>query len=148
MAAKRTHELIPMCHPLLLTGIEVSFAPDEAASTLHITATVRTFGKTGVEMEALTAVSAAALTVYDMVKAVDRGMTITAIRLAEKHGGKSGDFVHPDEPALDAIPGRDCLAPWRRITPILTVARQRAVIDHSREEAWRHGHRKHRISSR
>jgi cyclic pyranopterin phosphate synthase len=97
MAAKRTHELIPMCHPLLLTGIEVSFAPDEAHSTLHLTATVRTFGKTGVEMEALTAVSAAALTVYDMVKAVDRAMTITDIRLAEKHGGKSGDFVHPDE---------------------------------------------------
>jgi cyclic pyranopterin phosphate synthase len=99
MAAKRTHELIPMCHPLLLTGIDVSFTPDEAESTLHIAAMVRTFGKTGVEMEALTAVSAAALTVYDMVKAVDRAMTITDIRLAEKHGGKSGDFVHPDEAA-------------------------------------------------
>ena len=97
MAAKRTHELIPMCHPLLLTGIAVSFAPDEAASALHISATVRTFGKTGVEMEALTAVSVAALTVYDMVKAVDRSMTITAVRLAEKHGGASGDFVHPNE---------------------------------------------------
>jgi cyclic pyranopterin monophosphate synthase len=97
MAAKRTHELIPMCHLLLLTGIEVSFVPDEAASALHIAATVRTIGKTGVEMEALTAVSAAALTVYDMVKAVDRGMTITAVRLAEKHGGKSGDFVHSEE---------------------------------------------------
>ncbi len=100
MAAKRTHELIPMCHPLLLTGIEVTFTPDEACSTLHIAATVRTFGKTGVEMEALTAVSAAALTIYDMVKAVDRAMTITDIRLAEKHGGKSGDFVHPDEAAI------------------------------------------------
>jgi cyclic pyranopterin phosphate synthase len=97
MAAKRTHELIPMCHPLLLTGIEVSFTPDEAESTLGITATVRTFGRTGVEMEALTAVSAAALTVYDMVKAVDRAMTITDIRLVEKRGGKSGDFVHPEE---------------------------------------------------
>lgn len=97
MAAKRTHELIPMCHPLLLTGIEVAFTPDEAASALHITVTVRTYGKTGVEMEALTAVSAAALTVYDMVKAVDRGMTITAVRLAEKHGGKSGDFINPEE---------------------------------------------------
>jgi cyclic pyranopterin phosphate synthase len=97
MAAKRTHELIPMCHPLLLTGIEVSFTPDETASTLGITATVRTFGRTGVEMEALTAVSAAALTVYDMVKAVDRAMTITDIRLVEKRGGKSGDFVHPEE---------------------------------------------------
>ncbi|MCA1670179.1 MAG: cyclic pyranopterin monophosphate synthase MoaC, partial [Thermomicrobia bacterium] len=98
-AAKRTHELIPMCHPLLLTGIAIAFDVDETASALHITATVRTYGKTGVEMEALTAVSAAALTVYDMVKAVDRGMTITAIRLAEKQGGKSGDFIHPDESA-------------------------------------------------
>jgi cyclic pyranopterin phosphate synthase len=86
-----------MCHPLLLTGIDVSFTPDTSQSTLGITATVRTVGKTGVEMEALTAVSAAALTVYDMVKAVDRAMTITDIRLVEKHGGKSGDFVHPDE---------------------------------------------------
>ncbi len=106
MAAKRTHELIPMCHPLLLTGIEVSFAPDEAASALHISATVRTYGKTGVEMEALTAVSVAALTVYDMVKAVDRAMTITAVRLAEKHGGKSGDFLHPDELARSVTESR------------------------------------------
>ncbi|MCA1668508.1 MAG: cyclic pyranopterin monophosphate synthase MoaC [Thermomicrobia bacterium] len=97
MAAKRTHELIPMCHPLLLTGIEVAFAPDEGASAVHVSATVRTFGKTGVEMEALTAVSAAALTIYDMVKAVDWSMTITDLRLAEKRGGKSGDFTHPDE---------------------------------------------------
>lgn len=97
MAAKRTHELVPMCHLLLLTGISLAFTPDEAASALHITATVKTVGKTGVEMEALTAVSVAALTVYDMVKAVDRGMTITGIRLAEKRGGKSGDFVHPHE---------------------------------------------------
>jgi cyclic pyranopterin phosphate synthase len=102
MAAKRTHELIPMCHPLLLTGIDIAFAPDEARSILAITATVRTFGKTGVEMEALTAVSAAALTVYDMVKAVDRAMAITDIRLAEKHGGKSGDFVHPREASTEA----------------------------------------------
>ena len=93
MAAKRTHELIPMCHPLLLTGIDISFTPDEASSTLGVTATVRTFGKTGVEMEALTAVSVAALTVYDMCKAVDRGMRIEAVRLVEKHGGKSGDIV-------------------------------------------------------
>ncbi len=97
MAAKRTHELVPMCHLLLLTGIAVDFAPDEAASVLHITATVRTVGKTGVEMEALTAVSVAALTVYDMVKAVDRAMTITDICLAEKRGGKSGDFVRAEE---------------------------------------------------
>ncbi len=99
MAAKRTHELIPMCHPLLLTGIAIAFEADETASVLRIIATVRTCGKTGVEMEALTAVSAAALTVYDMVKAVDRGMTITDVRLVEKHGGKSGAFIHPDESA-------------------------------------------------
>jgi len=90
MAAKRTHELIPMCHPLLLTRIEVGFeiAPD----AVEITARVETRGQTGVEMEALTAVSAAALTVYDMVKAVDRGMVIEAIRLEQKAGGRSGDY--------------------------------------------------------
>ena len=92
MAAKRTHELIPMCHPLLLTGIDVDLTPDGAASAVEITATVRTTGKTGVEMEALTAVAVAGLTVYDMCKAVDRGMRIEAVRLVEKAGGKSGDW--------------------------------------------------------
>ncbi len=90
MAAKRTHELIPMCHPLLLTRIEVGF--EIAADGVEITARVETRGQTGVEMEALTAVSAAALTVYDMVKAVDRGMVIEAIRLEQKAGGRSGDY--------------------------------------------------------
>jgi cyclic pyranopterin phosphate synthase len=93
MAAKRTHELIPMCHPLQLTGIEVELTPDEAAGAVQITATVRTTGKTGVEMEALTAVSVAALTVYDMCKAADRGMRIEGVRLARKSGGKSGEIV-------------------------------------------------------
>lgn len=93
MAAKRTHELIPMCHPLLLTGIDVSLTPDTQASAVEIEATVRTTGKTGVEMEALTAVTVAALTIYDMCKAVDRAMRIEAVRLVEKHGGKSGDIV-------------------------------------------------------
>ena len=92
MAAKKTHELIPMCHPLLLTGIEVGLEPDGAASAVEITATVRTTGKTGVEMEALTAVSVAGLTIYDMCKAVDRGMRIDAVRLVRKSGGASGDF--------------------------------------------------------
>ncbi|HLF71302.1 MAG TPA: cyclic pyranopterin monophosphate synthase MoaC [Dehalococcoidia bacterium] len=92
MAAKKTHELIPMCHPLLLGGIDVSLEPDEAASTIEITATVRTTGKTGVEMEALTAVSIAGLTVYDMCKAVDRGMRLEGVRLVQKSGGKSGDW--------------------------------------------------------
>jgi len=93
MAAKKTHELIPMCHPLLLTGVAVDLTPDEATSTIEITATVRTTGKTGVEMEALTAVTVAALTVYDMCKAVDKGMRIEAVRLVSKTGGKSGDWV-------------------------------------------------------
>jgi cyclic pyranopterin monophosphate synthase len=92
MAAKRTHELIPMCHPLLLTGIDVELEPDEAASAVEIRATVRTTGKTGVEMEALTAVSVAGLTVYDMCKAVDRGMQIEGVRLISKSGGASGDY--------------------------------------------------------
>ena len=90
MAAKRTHELIPMCHPLLLTRIEAGFDLEDAA--VAITARVETRGQTGVEMEALTAVSVAALTIYDMVKAVDRGMTIEAIRLEHKEGGRSGTW--------------------------------------------------------
>ena len=93
MAAKRTHELIPLCHPLLLTDIDVDITPNEAESALDISATVRTTGKTGVEMEALTAVTIAALTVYDMCKAVDRGMRVESVRLAEKRGGKSGEIV-------------------------------------------------------
>ncbi|MGC9348026.1 MAG: cyclic pyranopterin monophosphate synthase MoaC [Anaerolineae bacterium] len=93
MAAKRTSEIIPLCHPLLLTGIDVAFEIDEAASRVVITATVRTRGKTGVEMEALTAVSAAALTIYDMAKAVEKTMRITNVRLVRKEGGKSGDIV-------------------------------------------------------
>jgi len=90
MAAKRTSELIPLCHPLLLTKVTVEFAFDEDASAVEITVTVRCRGQTGVEMEALTAVSVAALTIYDMAKAVERGMVISDIRLLEKRGGKSG----------------------------------------------------------
>ncbi len=93
MAAKRTPELIPLCHPLLLTHIDVSLQPDEGRSAIDITATVRTTGKTGVEMEALTAVAVAALTVYDMAKAVQRDMRIEEIRLVRKTGGKSGEIV-------------------------------------------------------
>ncbi|MEX2246633.1 MAG: cyclic pyranopterin monophosphate synthase MoaC [Dehalococcoidia bacterium] len=93
MAAKRTHELIPMCHPLLLTGIEVSLRADVASRCIEIEATVRTTGKTGVEMEALTAVSIAALTVYDMCKSADRAMRIEGVRMVRKSGGKSGEIV-------------------------------------------------------
>lgn len=94
MAAKRTADLIPLCHPLPLTSIDVELALDEALPGVQITATVRTVGKTGVEMEALTAVSIAALTVYDMAKAVEKTMQIENIRLVEKHGGQSGDVVN------------------------------------------------------
>jgi len=90
MAAKRTHELIPLCHPLLLTGVEVEINPDEALPGLRVRARARVKGATGVEMEALTAVSVACLTIYDMAKAVDRGMRIEGVRLIEKSGGKSG----------------------------------------------------------
>lgn len=92
MAAKRTHDLIPLCHPLPLTSIDVSLAPDEVRNTVEITATVRTTAQTGVEMEALTAVSVAALTVYDMLKAAQKDMRIGDVRLVRKTGGKSGDY--------------------------------------------------------
>lgn len=96
MAAKQTWQLIPMCHPLLLTGVDIAFAIDEAAGAIDIVATVRTTGKTGVEMEALTAVSVAALTIYDMAKAVDKGMVVEYVRLTAKSGGKSGNYVRSD----------------------------------------------------
>ena len=92
MAAKRTHQLIPLCHPLPITKVEVDISPDHKLPGLIVTATVKVLGQTGVEMEALTAVSVACLTIYDMVKAVERSMTIDGIRLLEKSGGKSGHF--------------------------------------------------------
>lgn len=92
MAAKRTHELIPLCHPLAISKITVDLDINEPGNAVDVTATVKVEGKTGVEMEALTAVSVACLTVYDMVKAVDRGITITDVKLIEKQGGKSGHF--------------------------------------------------------
>jgi cyclic pyranopterin phosphate synthase len=92
MAAKRTPDLIPLCHPLSLASVEVDLVPDPARNAVEITATCRLTGRTGVEMEALTAASVAALTVYDMCKAVDRGMRITDLRLLRKSGGKSGTY--------------------------------------------------------
>ena len=92
MGAKRTSDLVPLCHPLALTRVTVDFSTDEANSSVHCTAQVETYGKTGVEMEALTAVQVGLLTVYDMCKAVDRGMVMSNIRVMEKHGGKSGDW--------------------------------------------------------
>jgi cyclic pyranopterin monophosphate synthase len=90
MGAKRTPDLIPLCHPILLGEVKVDFQPDEAQNAIGITATATSTGKTGVEMEAMTAVAVAALTIYDMCKAVDRGMRLEAIRLVRKSGGKSG----------------------------------------------------------
>ena len=92
MAAKKTSDLVPMCHPLDISGVDVEIVPRQSPPSVEIEATVRTTGRTGVEMEALTAVSVAGLTIYDMCKAVDRGMTIGEIRLVHKSGGKSGAF--------------------------------------------------------
>ncbi|WP_374367291.1 cyclic pyranopterin monophosphate synthase MoaC [Piscinibacter sp.] len=94
-AAKRTADLIPLCHPLPITRVAVEFELDEAASSVRCTAQVETLGRTGVEMEALTAVQVGLLTIYDMCKAADRGMVMDGIRVLEKHGGKSGDWVAP-----------------------------------------------------
>ena len=93
MASKKTSDLIPLCHPLALTRVTVDFEVDEANAKVHCRAQVETFGKTGVEMEALTAVQVGLLTIYDMCKAVDRGMVMTDVRVLEKHGGKSGDWT-------------------------------------------------------
>ena len=92
MAAKRTHDLIPLCHPLALSQVEVDLTPDVALPGIQVRARVKVSGKTGVEMEALTAVTVACLTVYDMVKAIDRGMRIEGVRLIEKRGGRSGHY--------------------------------------------------------
>ena len=94
MAAKKTSDLIPLCHPLALTRVALEFLTDAATASVTCRATVETVGPTGVEMEALTAVQVALLTIYDMCKAVDRGMQITDVRVLEKHGGKSGSFVN------------------------------------------------------
>ena len=98
MAAKKTCDLIPLCHPVGLTKISVDIAPDDALPGLCVRAEARCFGPTGVEMEALTAVSVACLTIYDMAKAIDRGMSIEGLRLIEKRGGKSGEWRAPEEP--------------------------------------------------
>ena len=95
MAAKKTSDLVPLCHPLALTRVAIDFTPDEKNASIECRATVETVGPTGVEIEALNAVQIAMLTIYDMCKAVDRGMKITDVCVLEKHGGKSGSFVHP-----------------------------------------------------
>jgi len=97
MAAKHTGEIVPMCHPLTLDSVEIQFQPDDRRSEVQIEARVKSTGKTGVEMEALMATAAAALTIYDMCKAVDRGMIISDIKLLKKSGGKSGTYIRPAE---------------------------------------------------
>lgn len=94
-AAKRTHELVPLCHPIALTSVEIAFELDPDGARVHVLARVRARDRTGVEMEALTAASIAALTLYDMLKGIDRAMTIESVALLEKHGGRSGSFVRP-----------------------------------------------------
>lgn len=101
MAAKKTSDLIPLCHPVALTKVSVDISPDQALPGLAVRAKARCFGPTGVEMEALTAVSVACLTIYDMAKAIDRGMSIEGIRLIEKRGGKSGEWRAAHEPAKE-----------------------------------------------
>ena len=96
MAAKKTHELIPLCHPLLISKVTLDLTPDDKLPGVHVRAEVKVGGQTGVEMEALTAVSVACLTIYDMLKAVDRFMTIEGIGMMEKRGGKSGDWRRED----------------------------------------------------
>ena len=105
MGAKRTSDIIPLCHPLPITGVDLSFELDEEASAVEITASARVVGKTGVEMEALTAVSTAALTIYDMCKAVDKDMVIDQIRLVHKTGGKSGEYWRAGEKVPGASNG-------------------------------------------
>lgn len=97
MASKKTSDLIPLCHPLMLTHVDIDFTPETDSSSIYCTCQVETRGQTGVEMEALTAIQVALLTIYDMCKAVDRGMTITNVRLIEKKGGKSGHWQQSHE---------------------------------------------------
>jgi cyclic pyranopterin phosphate synthase len=113
LAAKRTSDLIPLCHPLRLTGIDITFTPNERRGELVVEARVRTVDKTGVEMEALTAASVAALTVYDMVKAVEKGVTIAEVKLMAKTGGKSGRWIRPNGPRSR---GSGAKAPRRQIS--------------------------------
>src|SRR5215203_1840674 len=114
MGGKRTSDLIPLCHPLALTDLVVSITPDRAAGGLRIRAEAATTAQTGVEMEALTAASVAALTVYDMVKGVERGVEITALRLVSKTGGKSGTWVR-QEPSPEAAPAQSRPGPGARV---------------------------------
>lgn len=117
MGGKRTSELIPLCHPLALTDLQVSITPDRAAGVLRIRAEAATTGQTGVEMEAMTAASVAALTVYDMVKGVERGVEIGAVRLLAKNGGKSGDWSRTPS---DAPTGGDGVRPGDRAAGRIT----------------------------
>jgi cyclic pyranopterin phosphate synthase len=150
MAAKKTSELIPLCHPLMLSGVSVEIAPREDGAGLTITASAKVRGPTGVEMEALTAASVAALTIYDMVKAVDREAVIGEIRLVTKSGGKSGDFARDEAPPAPAAarmpePAKLVSRGYRRAPGAAAASRPRTVdlgpatprATHSRADAFR-----------
>ena len=136
MAAKKTHDLIPLCHPLALTQVSVDFEPDRALPGIRVRAIAKVVGQTGVEMEALTAVSIACLTIYDMLKAVDRSMRIEAIALVRKSGGKSGDFsqelIAPGK-NIGVEPKRVEIGIW----PALTIYRRRLDSASSRSSVTR-----------
>jgi cyclic pyranopterin phosphate synthase len=125
MAAKRTSELIPLCHPLPLTDLVVAVTPDRAAGVLRVRAEAATTGPTGVEMEALTAASVAALTIYDMVKGVEKGVEIRSIRLVSKTGGKSGDWVRPA--GDEDLTARPALRPGDRVAGRVGTKRKRGA---------------------
>ena len=125
MAAKRTSDLIPLCHPLPLTDLVVAITPDRAAGVLRIRAEAATTGPTGVEMEALTAASVAALTVYDMVKGVERGVEIRSVRLVSKSGGKTGEWTRPADGGSE--PERAALRPGDRVAGRVGSKRKRGA---------------------
>jgi cyclic pyranopterin phosphate synthase len=124
MGGKRTSDLIPLCHPIALTDLFVAITPDRTAGILRIRAEAATIGPTGVEMEALTAASVAALTVYDMVKGAERGVEIRSVRLVSKTGGKSGEWHRPPEPEADRAPG---LRPGDRVAGRVGAKRKRGT---------------------
>ncbi len=127
MAAKKTSDLIPLCHPLPLTDLVVAITPDRAAGLLRVRAEAATTGPTGVEMEALTAASVAALTVYDMVKGVERGVEIRSVRLISKTGGKSGEWTRPPDDDAGAGAARPSLRPGDRVAGRVGTRRKRGA---------------------
>ena len=138
MGGKRTSDLIPLCHPLPLTDLQVAITPDRAAGVLRVRAEAATTGQTGVEMEAMTAASVAALTVYDMVKGVERGVEISAVRLIEKHGGKSGDWVRKGGDGTARTASADARRPGDRAKGRIGTSRPSKTSKSTRGDRPRH----------